>query len=302
MDKVKELNTLLVCLDLTEIDQYLIQYASFLSDALDTERVIFLHAIQAYDLPDKKSKKYPDLESSLSQTIRKEITQAVSERFHKGTKTEVITKIEEEDAADVIIDFTRKEEVDLTLIGRKFGEDRAGRYGRKIATQVNSDLLFVPENPELSVEKILCAIDFSRESERAFQRAIDIKRFTGAEFSCHYVYDTSKSYFPATTLRSSSALEKKVHKKFRKFLKKFDMIPEQVSCHFELNDQITGHAERINRQAEEMESRLVIIGAKGQTSVVTSLLGNVTENIRRMDVEMPVMIMKNIKRKERNKY
>ena len=153
MNKIKDLNTLLVCLDLTEIDQHLIQYASFLSEALETEKVIFLHAIQAYDLPDKKSKKYPDLESSLSQTIRKEITDAVSERFRKGTKTEVITKIEDEDAADVVIGFTRKEQVDLTLIGQKFGEDRAGRYGQKIATQVHSDLMFVPESPEFSVEK-----------------------------------------------------------------------------------------------------------------------------------------------------
>lgn len=297
MDKIKELNTLLVCLDLTEIDQHLIQYASFLSEALQTERVIFLHVIQAYDLPDKKGKKHPDLESTLSQTIRKEITSAVSERFRKGTKTEVITRIEDEDASEVVIDFTRKEEVDLTLIGHKFGEDRAGRYGQKIATQVQSDLMFVPESPEFSVEKILCAIDFSRESERAFRRALDIQRLTGAGFTCYYIYDTSKSYFPATTLRSSSTLEKNMQKKFRKFLRKFDLTPDQVSCQFELNDQIQGHAERITRQAEEEESNLLIIGTRGQTSRVTSLLGNVTENIRRMDMEMPVMIMKNLKKK-----
>jgi nucleotide-binding universal stress UspA family protein len=186
--------------------------------------------------------------------------------------------------------------VDLTVIGQKFGEDRAGRYGQKIATRVRSDLLFVPESPEMSVEKILCAIDFSRHSERAFQRALDIQRFTGAQITCHYVFDTSKSYFPATTLRSSSAMEKKLQKKYRKFLRKFDLTPEQVPCRFELNDQIMGHAERINRQAGEEESRMVIIGTRGQTSVVTSLLGNVTENIRRMDVDMPVMIMKNMKK------
>ncbi len=295
MNTIKQLNTLLVCLDLTEIDEHLIQYASFLSEALDTERVIFLHAIQAYDLPDKKSKKYPGLQSTLSQTIRKEITNAVSERFRRGTKTEVITKIEDEDAAELIIDFTRKEEVDLTLIGQKFGEDRAGRYGQKIATQVQSDLLFVPENPDYSLNKILCAIDFSRQSERAFTRALDIQKATGAKLTCYYIYDTSKSYFPATTLRSSSALEKNMEKKYRKFLKKFDLTPDQVPCHFELNDQIRGHAERINRQAEAEQAHLLVIGCRGQTSKVTSLLGNVTENIRRMDMDMPVMIMKNLK-------
>jgi len=284
---------LLVCLDLTEIDQYLIQYASFIGEALHVERVVFLHAIQAYDLPDKKSKKYPDLETSLSQTIRREIHNAVSEQFHTDIRTEVVTKIEDEDAADMIIDFTSKEPVDLTLVGQKFGEDRAGRYGQKIATQAKSDLMFVPESPELSVEKILCAIDFSSNSERAFQRALDIRRVTGAQLTCHYIYDTSKSYFPATTLRSSSNLEKTARKKFRKFLQQFDMTPEDVHCNFDFDDKIKGHAAHINEEAETQKSQLVIIGAKGQAGSETSLLGNVTENIRRMDVEMPVMIMKN---------
>jgi nucleotide-binding universal stress UspA family protein len=293
MNDVKGLNTMLVCLDLTEIDQHLIQYASFIGEALHVNRVVFLHAIQAYDLPDKKSKKYPDLETSLSQTIQKEISNAVSERFQSGIQTEVVTKIENEDAADMIIEYSRNHEIDLTLIGQKFGEDRSGRYGQKIATQVKSDLMFVPESPELAVDKILCAIDFSEKSQRAFQRALDIRQVTGAELTCHYIYDTSESYFPATTLRSSSNQEKAARKKFGKFLEKFDMSPEDLHCNFEINDKITGHAARINAEAESQKSQLVVIGTKGQAGTVTSLLGNVTENIRRMDMEMPVMIMKN---------
>ena len=293
MNNVKGLNTMLVCLDLTEIDQQLIQYASFLGEALHVKRVIFLHAIQAYDLPDKNSKKYPDLETSLSQTIQREISNAVSERFQSDIQTEVVTKVEGDDAADMIIDYTRNHPVDLTLIGQKFGEYRAGRYGQKIATQVKSDLMFVPETPELAMGKVLCAIDFSKNSERAFQRALDIQRVTGAQMDCHYIYDTSQSYFPATTLRSSSNQVKAARKKFSKFLEKFDMSTEEVHCNFEVNDKIRGHAARINEEAESQKSQLVIIGAKGQAGSVTSLLGNVTENIRRMDMEIPVMIMKN---------
>jgi nucleotide-binding universal stress UspA family protein len=295
MKNVKELDTLLVCLDLTEIDQHLIQYASFLSEALHIDKVIFLHAIQAYDLPDKKSRKFPDLESSLSHTIRKEINNAVTKRFQKGTRTEVITKIEDEDAADVIINFTRKEAIDLTLIGQKFGEDRAGRYGQKIASKVQSDLLFVPETPDFKIDKILCAIDFSKYSERAFQRALDIREVTGAELTCHYIYDTSKSYFPASTLRSTSNLESKARKRFGRFVRKFGLEPEDMDCNFEIHEKIQGHANRINEEAEARKSQLVIIGTKGQTDSITSLLGNVTENVRRMDMEMPVMIMKNKK-------
>lgn len=288
---------MMVCLDLTDIDPSLIEYASFLSQTLETDKVIFFHAIQAYDLPDKSSKKFPDLQSSLSNTIQEEINSVVSSHFKRRTKTEVITKIEDEDAANVINDFIEKEEVDLALIGQKYGEDREGRYGQKIAASAKADLLFVPENPSLSVNHILNVLDLSKESEKAFIRTRDIAQVTGAEITCYYIYDTSKSYFPASTHETSSAFQKQFQKKFRKYLKKFDLTPKDVYGEFEVNDELKSQAEKLYNKAERMQADLIIIGAKGQTSSFTSLLGNVSENLRRMEKEIPVMIMKNRKKK-----
>jgi len=47
---------------------------------------------------------------------------------------------------------------------------------------------------------------------------------------------------------------------------------------------------------------LIIVGTKGQTNSVISLLGNLTENLMRMDTEVPVMIIKNKKRKGWNLF
>ena len=299
MNTIKNLNTMLVCLDLTDIDQALIRYASFLSQALETNKIIFIHAIQAYDLPDKTSKKFPDLRSSLSTTIEEEINSVVSNHFKKQIKTEVVTKIEDEDASEVIIDFIEKEKVDLTLVGQKYGEDREGHYGQRIAEQAQSDLMFVPEDPVDSLERILCAVDFSEASEKAFLRALEISRKAESRLTCHYIYDTSKSYFPASTLKTTSYIEKQFNKRFKKFLKKFDLKPEDVNCKFDVDDSLTSQAEKTYRTAKEEESQLVIIGAKGKTTSVTTLLGNITENLRRMDKEIPVMIMKNLKKKRK---
>ena len=297
MNTIKNLNKILVCLDLTDIDHSLIQYASFLSQTLNTDKIIFFHAIQAYDLPEKSSKKYPDLKSSLSKNIEEEINSVVSHHLKKQIKTEVITKIEDEDASQVILNFIEKEKVDLTLIGQKLGEDREGHYGQKIASQAKSDLMFIPEEPELEINKILCALDFSDHSEKAFKRAMEISYATSGELICQYIHDTSKSYFPAATLKTSSKLEKKFQKKYRKFLKKFDRSPEDVTCKYKVNDNLKSEAEKLYKTAEEDEVQMLVIGAKGQTSSVTSLLGNITENLRRMEKEIPVMIMKNLQKK-----
>lgn len=298
MSNIKNLNTLLVCLDLTEIDRYLIEYASYLSQTLEMDKVIFFHAIQAYDLPDKSSKKFPDLETDLSTKIKAEINSVVSSHFKRKINTDVITRIEDEDAANVIIDFTRKEDVDLALIGQKYGEDRSGHYGHKIAAEALTDLMFVPEEPDLKLDKVLCAVDFSRDSEKAFRRALDIAQSTNSTIICHYLYDSSKSYFPATTIRTKGVLDKKVHKRFRKFLKKFDLTPDDIELRMRVNEEFKSQAEKLYEEATSLEVDLLVVGAKGKTSVVTSLLGNVTERLRRMEKQMPVMIMKNVKTRE----
>ena len=298
MSNIKNLNTLLVCLDLTEIDRYLIEYASYLSQTLEMDKVIFFHAIQAYDLPDKSSKKFPDLETDLSTKIKAEINSVVSSHFKRKINTDVITRIEDEDAANVIIDFTRKEDVDLALIGQKYGEDRSGHYGHKIAAEALTDLMFVPEEPDLKLDKVLCAVDFSRDSEKAFRRALDIAQSTDSTIICHYLYDSSKSYFPATTIRTKGVLDKKVHKRFRKFLKKFDLTPDDIELRMRVNEEFKSQAEKLYEEAASLEVDLLVVGAKGKTSVVTSLLGNVTERLRRMEKQMPVMIMKNVKTRE----
>jgi len=297
MNHIKTINKLLVCLDLTDIDSSLIQYASFLSQKLDIEKVIFFHAIQAYDLPDKTHTNFPDLNSSLSSTIQEEIDSVVSHHFKRKKKTEVITKIEDEDAANVILDFIEKEDIDLTLIGQKYGEDREGRYGHKIATTAKSDLMFIPEQPTPSIDKILTAIDFSRDSEKAFKRALDISDKTSAKVSCYYIFDLSKSYFPGSTNRTSSSIKHEFEKKFKKFLKKFDLTPNDIDGDFELNDKLRSMAEKLYIKAKTIDADMAIIGAKGKTSTVTSLLGNVTETLRKMEKSIPIMIIKNQEKK-----
>lgn len=301
MKEIKDLRKILVCLDLTNIDHALIRYASFLSQALDIYKITFLHAIQAYDLPDT-GKFFPDLQTSLSKTIEEEINSVVSHHFKKKIKTEVITKIEDEDISDVIIRFIEKEHIDLTLVGQKYGEDREGHYGKQIAGQSASDVMFIPEDTDFAINKIICAVDFSKASEKAFKRALDLAKATSAELICYYIYDTTKSYFPGTTLKTFTTLEKQFHKKYRKYLQRFDLQPGTIPCRSQIGEELNNQAYACYNAAVKEGAELLIVGAKGKTNVVTSLLGNIAENLRRMDKETVVMIIKNAKRNKKHSF
>jgi nucleotide-binding universal stress UspA family protein len=296
MGAVKNINKILVSLDLTGIDAEMINYASFFSRIFKIDRIYFVHAIQAYDLG-RKEKKLNDIKSSLNQNIRDEIDNIVNHRFGEKTRTEVITKIEDENAAQGVLDVIRENEIDLTLIGQKYGEEREGKYAKEIAANADSDLLLVPEEPPYKIDHIFCAVDFSEESEEAFQKALDMSKKTNARLTCYYVYDIRKEYFPGATDQSLASIEKEFNKKCKKFLSKFDLFLSDVNPRFNVNDKLNNSAEKIYSQAFNDRADLIVIGTKGKPGSVISLLGNITENLMHTDTEIPVMIIKSRKKK-----
>lgn len=286
------IKNILVCLDLTEIDPYLIQYAAFTARLFDAEKVFFLHVIQAYDLPDKRSRSFPDVEASLDQMIREELNRQIDQHFRNNHETEIVVKVEEEDAAEGIISCMAERDVDLALIGQKFGEDRSGHYGQKVTANSACDIMFIPEYVEAKTEKALCALDFSQNSEVAFERALFLAQQHGTELLGYFISDTAGTYFPASTHRSTSRRQSQARKKYEALLEKYQVDSATFPCRIETDDQLTGEADRIYTAAEEESADLIIVGAAGDTATVTSLLGNIAESLRRMQKRIPVMIVK----------
>lgn len=289
---------MLVCLDLTAIDTYLISYAAFIAKTLPARKVVFYHAIQAYDLPNRGDRSFPDIETELKEIIQEEMHKSVDSHFEEECHWEIATQVGYEDAAREIIEYIKTNEIDITLIGQKYGENRQARYGHKIAADAASDILFVPQYAEKTIDPILCAIDFSAESVRAFERALDLSRTWGVEMTCYFVSDPSRAYFPATTERSASHYQQQAKKTYQQFLKNYGLSPEEFPCRIEPASEITSEAENIYQAAVERNARLIVIGAQGNTATVTSLLGNISESFRLMEKEIPVMIIKNPPRKK----
>lgn len=295
--KLQPVRNLLVCLDLTAIDPFLISYAAFMAKTLPAEKVTFFHAIQAYDLPDRADRDFPDVETDLNAIIRKEMHKSVDELFEEKCRWEVATQVGYEDAADEINAYIQENNIDLTLLGQKSGENRKARYSGKIASTAASDILFVPQHAKQTIDPILCAVDFSNESLKAFERGLDLSRTWGVPMSCYFVFDPTRAYFPATTGRSSNYNKQQAKKIQEQLFKAYDLPPESIPCHIEIGEQMSSEAENIYHRAEKQNARLIIVGAQGDTSTVTSLLGNLSETFRIMEKAIPVMIVKHQPRK-----
>lgn len=288
----------LVCLDLTDIDVSLIRYAAALARTLSVERVIFFHVIQAYDLPDRANKTFPDVETELRDLIRKNILQSVDDFFQTECHWEIETRVGYEDAANEIIAYIGEACSDLTLLGHKYGENRQARYSRKIIAETACDILLVPEIDSTWMNPVLCAVDFSEESGRAFEKALDISRAEAGSMSCYFVSDPTRAYFPATTQRSSDRDLRRFQETYEQFLKSYGLSPDDIPCRIELHEAISSEAEAIHQAASEQNARLIVVGARGDAAKMTSLFGNLCETFRIMEKELPVMLVKPQPRKK----
>jgi pyruvate formate-lyase activating enzyme-like uncharacterized protein len=113
---------------------------------------------------------------------------------------------------------------------------------------------------------------------------------TDGRLSCYYLYDTGSSFFPTSTIKSSASFEQRLRRQVKSFLSAFDLHIEDVPCRIEIDD--TGslsHAERMR----SISASLIIVGARGDVSKETSVLGNTIENLRHTDYRVPVMIVRN---------
>lgn len=290
------MKNILVCLDLTYIDPVLIEYAAYFAEITGAGKVYFLHVIQEYDLPDKGGRDLPD-EEAIYETIYRQTKKEVDDHFGSSFPTGIETRIEAEDASEAIIGFISETETDLVLIGHKSGTNREARYGFKIATGADCDILFVTEQAKSPIENILCAIDCSKESRMAFNRALALAETTGAALASYLLLDTARSYFPATTVSGASAEKERLKKQYAKFLESLDRTSEDIPCHYREVDPAENQAEKVYEVALEEKSDLVVVGASGDISASTTLLGNIALNLNNMDSKIPIMVIKNKKSK-----
>ncbi len=293
MNRIKNITALL---DLTYIDPVVIRYADYVGGIVEAEKIDFLHVIQEYDLPEKGGRELPD-EAELYAFINEKIKEVVEDNFSDARTKNVYTRVEPEDAATAVIDFISETEADLLLIGHKYGSNHQCRYGHKISSGVDCDIMYIPEMAEASVNKILCAIDCSKESEVAFKRALALAEKTGAKMICHFIYDTAQTYFPATTVTASETRQENFKKRFDRFLESFDLSPGSIECFFKEVDPAEHQAEKVYQTAVEEAAELIVVGAAGAVSSPTTVLGNMLGNFNNLELKIPLLVIKNQKSK-----
>lgn len=279
-------------LDLTAMDDHIIPYAATICRTLSIERIIFVHIAASLELPEEVLHEYPDLLAPVDEGIELDLRKKIDTHFADVSETEVSIEVMEGNTIEKILRLAKIKEVDLILMGRKRNLQGSGIVSSHIARNAPCSLLLVPENPPLSMKKVIVPVDFSGHSAMAFHLALMISRTTGAKLECMHLYRVPSGYH--TTGKSyeafASIMEAHARNDYRKFLTKFT-LEEEPPCDFLLSKD-GDQAELLYRNCELSAASLILFGSRGRTNASVLLMGSLAEKLTYLDADIPLLIIK----------
>jgi nucleotide-binding universal stress UspA family protein len=290
----------LVCLDATEMDATLIQFAAFAAQAESVESIHFVNVITKTQLPTKLRKEFPDLMEKALVDRRRELEKKVIEHFDLTLDVKVKIAVEQGPLpSKQILDLANKHNMDVIVVGRKKNLRSNSVVTQRLARRASCSLMIVPQKEYTSVKKLMVATDFSKDSYGAMNAAIDAAtreavRGNQVEVICHHSYQVPVGYHYTGKSFEESAhvMEENARKRYKRFIHRIDTKLIKVTPSFALakNDDLVTS---IYEAAKEYQVDFVFIGGKGKTaSTALFPIGTNTEKLISVDSEIPLLVVR----------
>lgn len=262
-----------------------------------------LHALVLHgDDPANPEAAFPDLEEAYEK-LRTRASRRMEETAGPADEAEVtVKKVKRRgiDAAGVILEYAREEEMDLIVLATH------GRRGirRLLVGSVAEEVVRLAARPVLTVRtdgpgehegpprEILVPVDFSEHADRGLAYGQALARRTGARL--HALHVLPATFFPDAYFAEAAEIRAMV-KAAR------ERVPEELDRHVRRvlgeDTDVTIHLEAgapavtIAAVAEELGIDLLVMASHGRTGLDRMLIGSVAEGVVRR-VPCPVLTVK----------
>ena len=189
-----------------------------------------------------------------------------------------------------ITEYADHNDIDMTIIGSRGqtkGSHAIGMTAEKVVRKSSTPIWVVREGSVVGASRIVCAVDFSRSSEKAMDSAIQLARDLGAELTVLHVVAPFPGFaygLDRSSRRKVADYHAREREEFDAFLSGFDLVGfkwHKAMRHGEPAGQIVG-------LARDIKADLVVMGTLGRAGLERMLIGSTTEKVVR---EMPCSVM-----------
>lgn len=292
-----KLERVLVALDLSDMDKTLLRYVAAQHSFWGAEKIYFVHIMPDFTMPENADAEFHKLFSTdrpVDERIRDKIGLDVEQHLRDLKEVSVEIEVIEGKPYDKLLHWIDVKEIDLLVVGHKRQSEGSGILPRRVARKADCNILFVSDNPKMP-EKILVPIDFSENSGRALQFAIDYsKRLPSAEVDgLHIVEAPPEKYYLSTAATSGfrEMLLESSRIAYKKMLDRENIDAKAIHMTF-LKDDYVNISTRISDYIEHHAVDLVVIGAKGHSAIEKFFYGSVTERLVEETIKAPVLVVR----------
>jgi len=285
---MEKFNNILVALDLSDIDNSLIKYASYLAEKLNVKKVYFVHNIKKYEISALFEEQLKDI--NLDEIIGDELNEKVESLFTSNTEWEVL--ISEDPYTESLISYiANKYYIDLVILGNKNKKKGTGVVSNKLLRILKCDILSIPRDFKPEIKSIWAGTDFSRESRKIFHIAQMLQEATSAPVTAAHVYSVPVQFSPYVPKETMAPkIEKHAKEKAEKFLNKLEYKGEVTPLIIPGRDSSV--ASNLLEFAKKDKVDILIVADKGANNISSLLVGSVTEELFGEKPEIPLWISK----------
>lgn len=286
---------ILVALDLSDMDNFLIRYSNFLLEKFHPKSITFLHVIKSYEIPKDIRRKFPEMDEPLTDVVRKELQEKLEELLVDHENVDVHVVVKEGVTTETIVQYSKTNDITLTLMGKKIGYKGHGGVVTKVLNITPSSVLLISETAQPKMDHLLVRMDFTRMSVMAMKMATKVKGQTDAKISCHHVHKLPLRYFTRSSVSDEEKLEKEIEnytqKEFKRFIKRNKLSAEGVSCTSSLDFE-NEEAQILYSKALTINADLIILGTKIKSSMADVILESTSEKLAGPEKNIPVLVVK----------
>lgn len=267
--------TLLVALDLSELDDVLIKYAHFMTQQLVIEKIVFVHNIKVPELEDL----YHEMieEHDISKLIRIEIIKRIKTHFSQLDQIEIL--ITEDISTESKLKELEKEHLNsILLLGWKTEKESSRSLIQKVVRISNSPVYLIPASASMKMDSLMLASDFSQPITKV---KTFIEQWYAKDFehkAIWRVFQVPSGFFPflddAKTLERT---EKHVNKDNQQKIKKYNFDATWSVESVRKGEDWVG--EKLAKMYRKNKYDLMLLSAKGGNKLSKLFIGSTTNEI-----------------------
>ncbi|MGY2132934.1 universal stress protein [Hymenobacter sp. HD11105] len=281
------IDAMMVCLDLSDIDEKLVAFTRSICERLPVGKVYFVHNIKGAELSADFREWFGDVD--LASEVEGNINDIVTEHFGNAAPYEVLVS-EELNTEVILADLVKRYQIKLTLIGKKMSNKSTGTLGTKLLQILPCSVLVFPETAVASIQKVLLPIDFSDTSVHALRLSQNLAEQLGLQLEILHVYRLPPQYFPLISEdKAVRKAEEIVKERFAALQRKHQ---ETAGVPYTLvraaNKSV---AERIRLHLGKGKHDLLVLGLKGNNPLPSLSFGSVPKEIYNLDLPIPLWLV-----------